>query len=56
MCVNVKGNPQMKKIIASLCLCILSSLYANAASSKQDLQDRIEAAKNVLDEIMNAQD
>ena len=46
----------MKKIIASLCLCLLSSLYANAASSKQDLQDRIDAAKAVLDQIMEAED
>ena len=46
----------MRKIIASLCLCLLSSIYANAASSKQDLQDRIESAKNVLDQIMDAQD
>jgi SH3 domain-containing YSC84-like protein 1 len=46
----------MKKIIASLCLCLSASMYANAASSKQDLQDRIDAAKNVLDQIMDAQD
>ena len=45
-----------KIIIASLCLCLLSSIHANAASSKQDLQDRIESAKNVLDQIMDAQD
>ena len=49
-------NPQMKKIIASLCLCLSTSLCANAASSKQDLQDRLDAAKNVLDQIMDAQD
>jgi lipid-binding SYLF domain-containing protein len=53
---TVKGNPQMKKIIAYLCLCLSTSMIANAASSKQDLQDRIEAAKNVLDQIMDAQD
>lgn len=46
----------MKKIIASLCLCLSASMYAHAASSKQDLQDRIDAAKKVLDEIMDAQD
>jgi lipid-binding SYLF domain-containing protein len=46
----------MKKFIASLCLCLSSSIFANAASSKQDLQDRIEAAKNVLDQIMGAED
>ena len=31
-------------------------MYANAASSKQDLQERIEAARNVLDQIMDAED
>jgi SH3 domain-containing YSC84-like protein 1 len=46
----------MKKIVASLCLCLSASIYANAASSKQDLRDRIDAAKKVLDEIMDAQD
>jgi SH3 domain-containing YSC84-like protein 1 len=46
----------MKKIIASLCLCLSSSMLANAASSKQDLQERIDAAKVVLDQIMEAQD
>lgn len=46
----------MKKAIASLCLCLLSTCAANAASSKSDLQDRIEAAKTVLDQIMQAQD
>ena len=51
----------MKKIfafnkLASLGLCILLSSTALAASSKEDLQDRIEAAKTVLDQIMAAQD
>src|SRR6266700_404262 len=51
----------MKKIfafnkLASLGRCILLSFTALAASSKEDLQDRIEAAKNVLDQIMAAQD
>jgi lipid-binding SYLF domain-containing protein len=46
----------MKRIIASLCLCLSTSMFANAASSKQDLQDRIEAARNVLDQIMDAED
>lgn len=47
----------MKKIIASLCLCfLLTTCSANAASSKADLQDRIEAAKTVLDQIMKAGD
>jgi len=52
----VKGIPEVKKIIASLCLCLSTSIYANAASSKQDLQDRIDSAKSVLDQIMDAQD
>ncbi|WP_348261980.1 lipid-binding SYLF domain-containing protein [Telmatobacter sp. DSM 110680] len=46
----------MKKIIASLCLCLLATGAANAASSKSDLQDRIDAAKTVLDQIMDAKD
>ena len=46
----------MKKVIASLCLCLLTTFAANAASSKSDLQDRIEAAKTVLDQIMQAKD
>lgn len=46
----------MKKIIASLCFCLSTSICANAASSKQDLQDRIDSAKGVLDQIMDAQD
>ena len=46
----------MKRFIASLCLCLLISGVANAASSKQDLQDRIDAAKTVLDQIMQAKD
>lgn len=46
----------MKKIIASLCLCFMASAAAHAASSKADLQDRMDAAKTVLDQIMEAQD
>jgi lipid-binding SYLF domain-containing protein len=47
----------MKKIIASLCLCfLLTTCSANAASSKSDLQDRVDAAKTVLDQIMKAGD
>ncbi|HEY2468098.1 MAG TPA: lipid-binding SYLF domain-containing protein [Terracidiphilus sp.] len=46
----------MKKAIASLCLCLLATYAANAASSKSDLQERVEAAKTVLDQIMQAQD
>jgi SH3 domain-containing YSC84-like protein 1 len=46
----------MKRMIASLCLCLLATGAANAASSKGDLQDRIDAAKTVIDQIMNAKD
>jgi lipid-binding SYLF domain-containing protein len=46
----------MKRMIVSLCLCLLATGAANAASSKSDLQDRIDAAKTVLDQIMNAKD
>ena len=46
----------MKKFISSLCLCLLATGAANAASSKADLQDRVEAAKTVLDQIMDAKD
>jgi lipid-binding SYLF domain-containing protein len=49
-------NFRMKKFIASLCVCFTATCFAHAASSKQDLQDRIDSAKNVLDEIMQAQD
>jgi lipid-binding SYLF domain-containing protein len=45
----------MKKIVLALSLCftLTSSVYA---STQQDLQDRIDAAKTVLDQIMAAQD
>jgi SH3 domain-containing YSC84-like protein 1 len=46
----------MKRFIASVILCLLVTGTANAASSKADLQDRIEAAKTVLDQIMKAKD
>ena len=46
----------MKKFIASLCMCLTVTCVANAASSKQDLQDRIDSAKAVLDQIMDAKD
>jgi SH3 domain-containing YSC84-like protein 1 len=46
----------MKRFIATVFLCLLVSSAANAASSKADLQDRIDAAKTVLDQIMQAKD
>ena len=46
----------MKKLIASACLYFLLTCTAFAASSRDDLQDRIDAAKAVLDQVMSAQD
>jgi lipid-binding SYLF domain-containing protein len=46
----------MKKIIVSICICFLATSMGFAASSKEDLQNRIDQAKVVLDEIMGAQD
>jgi lipid-binding SYLF domain-containing protein len=46
----------MKKIIASICLCFVLSSAAYAASSRKDLQLRLDEAKLVLDQIMNASD
>lgn len=47
----------MKKTIASLCFgFLIASTSAFAASTREDLQNRIDAAKVVLDQIMNAQD
>jgi len=46
----------MKKTIVSLSLCFLVTCSAFAASSRRDLQDRIDAAKTVLDQIMGAED
>jgi lipid-binding SYLF domain-containing protein len=46
----------MKKVIASVCLCFALSCTAFAASSREDLQARIDAAQQVLDQIMAAKD
>jgi lipid-binding SYLF domain-containing protein len=46
----------MKKTLIALSICFMLTPIAFAASSRQDLQDRIDAAKVVLDQIMNAQD
>jgi len=46
----------MKKAVASLCLALLFTSTAFAASSKEDLQNRIDSAKAVLDQIMSAND
>ena len=46
----------MKKALASFCFCLLLTSTAFAASSREDLQARVDAAKTVLDQIMSAQD
>jgi lipid-binding SYLF domain-containing protein len=46
----------MKKVIASISLCLLFTCGAFAASSKEDLQARIDSAKLVLDRILAAKD
>ena len=46
----------MKKAIASICLCFMFTCSAYAASSREDLQARVDAAKVVLEQIMAAQD
>lgn len=46
----------MKKYLASLCLCVVAAAPAFGASSRDDLQDRIDAAKTVLDQVMSAED
>ncbi len=46
----------MKKLIASLCFCFVATGAASAASSKADLQDRIDSAKLVLDQVLQAKD
>ncbi len=46
----------MKKTIASICLSLFLTCAAFAASSRDDLQSRVDAAKVVLDQILSAQD
>lgn len=46
----------MKKTLALFCLCFMLSSAAFAASTRENLQTRIDAAKVVLDQIMAAQD
>ena len=46
----------MKKRLTSLCLSFMLTCSAFAASSHTDLQDRIDSAKTVLDQIMGAED
>lgn len=46
----------MKKTLVSLGLCFVMTCTALAASTKEDLQDRVDAAKTVLDQVMAAGD
>jgi lipid-binding SYLF domain-containing protein len=46
----------MKKTFALICLSFMLTSAAFAASSRENLQARMDAAKAVLDEIMKAQD
>jgi lipid-binding SYLF domain-containing protein len=46
----------MKKTLAVFSLCLLMSGSSFAASTRKDLQDRVNAAKTALDEIMAAKD
>jgi lipid-binding SYLF domain-containing protein len=46
----------MKKLIVSISLCFLLPCSSFAASSREDLQARIDSAKVVLEQIMGAQD
>jgi lipid-binding SYLF domain-containing protein len=46
----------MKKILALFCLCLMLSSTAIAGSTRRSLQERVNAAKVVLDQIMAAKD
>ena len=46
----------MKKTIVAISICLMLAAQAFAGSSRQSLQARINAAKQVVDEIMNAKD
>jgi lipid-binding SYLF domain-containing protein len=46
----------MKKTIASICLSFILTGTSFAASTREDLQARVDQAKIVLDQIMNAKD
>jgi lipid-binding SYLF domain-containing protein len=51
-----KGSELMKKTLALICLCFMLPSAARAGSTRENLQERIDAAKVVLDEVMAAQD
>src|ERR1017187_4791653 len=46
----------MKKTIGAICLSFMLTCSAFAASKKDDLQDRLDAAKRVMDQVMAASD
>jgi len=46
----------MKKILASICLCFMLASVTCKAATREDLQNRIDAAKTTLDEIMATPD
>ena len=46
----------MKKLFALLCLSTFLTATAFAASTREDLQDRVDSARVVLDQIMGAKD
>jgi lipid-binding SYLF domain-containing protein len=52
----VERIKDMKKTLALLCLCFMLPSAGFAGSTRENLQERIDAAKAVLDEIMAAPD
>ncbi len=46
----------MKKVISAICLSAMLAGPAFAASSKEDLQARLQSAKDVMEQIMSADD
>ena len=46
----------MKKFLVVICVSLMFTYNANAATSKQDLQNRVDAAKLVVEQIMAAKD
>ena len=46
----------MKRKIASICFSVVFLCTASWASTREDLQARVDSAKTVLDQIMNAKD
>ena len=46
----------MRKFIVAICLCFIVPSSSFAASSREDLQARLDSAKIVLEQVMGAQD